>query len=112
MLRNISRLVVLIFTLVAAKQKPFNAKNHKLKSGKASIVFIMTDDQDLHMDSMDNMPLVKKYITDHGTNYQRHYCTTAICCPSRVSLLTGRLSHNTNVTDVGAPYGQLMPEAS
>ncbi|KAK3291894.1 alkaline-phosphatase-like protein [Chaetomium fimeti] len=57
------------------------------------------------MQSLDYMPLVKKHLTDKGTFYKRHYCTTAICCPSRVSLWTGKLAHNTNVTDVNPPHG-------
>jgi N-acetylglucosamine-6-sulfatase len=72
---------------------------------KPNIVFILTDDQDLHMDSLSYMPHLKKNLIDHGTLFQRHYCTIALCCPSRVSLWTGRAAHNTNVTDVNPPYG-------
>ncbi|KAG0645633.1 Arylsulfatase [Hyphodiscus hymeniophilus] len=75
------------------------------QSERPNIVFILTDDQDLHMDSLDYMPLLKKHIIDHGTFYKSHYCSTAICCPSRVTLWTGRNAHNTNVTDVFPPYG-------
>ncbi|KHE84587.1 arylsulfatase [Neurospora crassa] len=70
-----------------------------------NIVFILTDDQDLHLQSLDYLPLLKKYLADEGTTYKRHYCTTAICCPARVSLWTGKQAHNTNVTDVSPPYG-------
>ncbi|KAJ8111105.1 hypothetical protein ONZ43_g5703 [Nemania bipapillata] len=72
---------------------------------RPNIVFILTDDQDLHMQSLDYMPFVKKHLTDHGTSFRRHFCTTALCCPSRVSLWTGKAAHNTNVTDVTPPYG-------
>ncbi|KAK5127400.1 hypothetical protein LTR85_006739 [Meristemomyces frigidus] len=72
---------------------------------KPNIVFILTDDQDLHMDSLSYMPLLKKQLTDHGTSFRRHYCTVALCCPSRVSLWTGKAAHNTNVTDLNPPYG-------
>jgi len=72
---------------------------------RPNIIVILTDDQDLHMDSLNYMPLLKKHVVDQGTSYKRHYCTTAICCPSRVSLWTGRNAHNTNVTDVIPPYG-------
>lgn len=30
----------------------------------------------------------------------------AICCPSRVTLWTGQLAHNTNVTNVNPPWGE------
>jgi len=73
---------------------------------RPNIIVILTDDQDQHLDSVSYMPLLKKHIIDQGTYYKRHYCTTAICCPSRVSLWTGRNAHNTNVTDVVPPYGK------
>lgn len=70
-----------------------------------NFVFILTDDQDSEMKSMDFMPLVQKYLIDEGTSYERHYCTVSICCPSRVNLWTGKAAHNTNVTDLSPPYG-------
>ncbi|KAH8891800.1 Arylsulphatase [Thozetella sp. PMI_491] len=72
---------------------------------RPNIVFILTDDQDYHLNSLDYLPLIKKHLIDKGTHYKRHFCTTAICCPSRVSLWTGKLAHNTNVTDVSPPHG-------
>ncbi|RMZ87574.1 hypothetical protein DV736_g5199, partial [Chaetothyriales sp. CBS 134916] len=74
-------------------------------TGKPNIVFILTDDQDLHLHSLDFMPNVQKQLVEKGTLYERHYATIALCCPSRVSLWTGRAAHNTNVTDVNPPYG-------
>jgi hypothetical protein len=70
-----------------------------------NVVFILTDDQDLHMNSLDYLPYVKKHLLDKGTFYKKHFCTTALCCPSRVTLWTGKAAHNTNVTDVNPPYG-------
>ncbi|KAH8660230.1 alkaline-phosphatase-like protein [Xylariales sp. PMI_506] len=74
-------------------------------SSRPNIVFILTDDQDTHMNSLDYMPRTQKYIIEQGTLFEKHYCTVAICCPSRVNLWTGRMPHNTNVTDVEPPYG-------
>ncbi|KAL2787552.1 Arylsulphatase [Aspergillus keveii] len=70
-----------------------------------NFVFIITDDQDLHLNSLDYMPNVQRLIADEGTVFEKHFCTIAVCCPSRVSLMTGKLAHNTNVTDVTPPYG-------
>jgi hypothetical protein len=75
---------------------------------RPNVVFILTDDQDVQMQSLDYMPLLKHYLFDRGTFYKRHYCTTAICCPARVSLWTGRTAHNTNVTDVSPPHGTVF----
>jgi len=72
---------------------------------KPNILFILTDDQDWHMESLKHMPLLQKYVINEGTLYSNHYCTVALCCPSRVNLWTGRAAHNTNVTDVFPPYG-------
>ena len=84
-----------------------NASSQEVLAGKKqpNIVFILTDDQDLHMESISYMPYLKKHITNFGTTFSRHYCTVALCCPSRVSLWTGKAAHNTNVTDVHPPYG-------
>jgi arylsulfatase A-like enzyme len=57
------------------------------------------------MNSLDHVPLIQKRLIDEGTLFKRHYCTTAVCCPSRASLWTGKLAHNTNVTDLNPPYG-------
>ncbi|RAL02557.1 sulfatase family protein [Aspergillus ibericus CBS 121593] len=72
---------------------------------RPNVIFILTDDQDAHLNSLDYMPYVKKHLLDKGTHYRSHYCTTSVCCPSRVTLWTGKLAHNTNVTDVNPPYG-------
>jgi N-acetylglucosamine-6-sulfatase len=93
-------LVGLCALAVALEQAPL------VPEKRPNIVFILTDDQDLHMDSLDYMPLLQKYIINEGTFYKRHYCSTAICCPSRVTLWTGKYAHNTNVTDVFPPYGE------
>ncbi|KAI4682787.1 uncharacterized protein J4E84_007252 [Alternaria hordeiaustralica] len=75
------------------------------RSSKPNFIFIITDDQDLHLNSLDYQPAVQKYFAQEGTWFKKHFCTVALCCPSRVSLLTGKAAHNTNVTDVSAPYG-------
>lgn len=82
------------------------ALGQSTSNNRPNIVFILTDDQDLHMDSLAYMPYLQKHLVDEGTSYERHYCTIALCCPSRVSLWTGKAAHNTNVTDVSPPYGE------
>jgi N-acetylglucosamine-6-sulfatase len=79
---------------------------------KPNFIFIMTDDQDLHLNSIDYQASVQKHFAQQGTWFKKHFCTVALCCPSRVSLLTGKAAHNTNVTDVSAPYGALKQDPS
>lgn len=57
---------------------------------RPNIVFILTDDQDQHMDSVSYMPYLQKHLISRGVTFSRHYCTVALCCPSRVSLWTGK----------------------
>ena len=78
------------------------------RAGKPNVVFILTDDQDKQMDSLEYMQAVKKLLVEQGISYERHYCTVALCCPSRVNLLTGKMAHNTNVTDLRLPFGELI----
>lgn len=73
---------------------------------KPNIILIITDDQDLQLNSLAYQPAVQKHFWNEGTFFRKHYCTVALCCPSRVSLLTGRAAHNTNVTDVSPPFGE------
>jgi N-acetylglucosamine-6-sulfatase len=73
-----------------------------------NFVFIISDDQDVHLNSLAHMPLLKTYMTEQGTNFSKHYCTVAQCCPSRVTLWTGKAAHNTNVTDVQGPFGMYV----
>lgn len=91
-----------------AAARGFGGQEQQLLSGdkRPNIVFILTDDQDLHMDSLKYMPHTQKLIAEQGTTYSNHFCTVALCCPSRVSLWTGKAAHNTNVTDVNPPHGK------
>jgi N-acetylglucosamine-6-sulfatase len=76
------------------------------KASRPNFILIMTDDQDLLMGSIDYQPAVQKHFKEKGTWFKKHFCTVSLCCPSRVSFLTGQAAHNTNVTDVFAPYGK------
>lgn len=78
------------------------------KDRPKNVVFILSDDQDAAMDSVLYMPLLRKHLAEQGTTFTNHFTTTAICCPSRVSLWTGKQPHNTNVTDVNPPYGKVQ----
>jgi hypothetical protein len=77
----------------------------KTETSRPNIILVLTDDQDLHMDSLSYTPKIQERLIDQGTLYKRHFCTTSVCCPSRASLWTGKLAHNTNVTDLNPPYG-------
>lgn len=50
---------------------------------KPNFVFIMSDDQDVHLKSLDYMKLLRTHMTEDGTHFTKHYCTVAQCCPSQ-----------------------------
>ncbi|KAB8218769.1 alkaline-phosphatase-like protein [Aspergillus novoparasiticus] len=70
-----------------------------------NILFILTDDQGKLIGGLDHMPKLQENLIQKGATYPKHYCSVALCCPSRANLWTGRMPHNTNITDVGLPYG-------
>ncbi|KAI8960102.1 putative arylsulfatase [Daldinia sp. FL1419] len=96
------RVTTLIALLCAISTDTCRAQ---LSRPQPNVVFVLTDDQDVHLSSLDYMPLVQKHLLEQGTRFSSHYATTAVCCPSRVTLWTGKFAHNTNVTDVSPPYG-------
>lgn len=65
---------------------------------KPNIIFIMTDDQDRRLGSTDFQEVLQREIIAKGTEFVNHHSTTAVCCPSRASILRGQLAHNTNVS--------------
>eukprot|EP00746_Dinoflagellata_sp_MGD_P151485 gnl/MRDRNA2_/MRDRNA2_83073_c0_seq1.p1 gnl/MRDRNA2_/MRDRNA2_83073_c0~~gnl/MRDRNA2_/MRDRNA2_83073_c0_seq1.p1 ORF type:complete len:698 (-),score=140.62 gnl/MRDRNA2_/MRDRNA2_83073_c0_seq1:278-2371(-) len=85
---------VLTLSTVAAAKKP-------------NIIFIMTDDQDLEMDSLKYMPHVQQLLAEEGMTFQQHRVNSPICCPSRTTTLTGMCAHSTNVTSVMPPMGSI-----
>lgn len=76
---------------------------HAQTASGPNIVFIMTDDQDKRLGSLDYMPVVQRELVGKGVEFSNHYTTQALCCPSRSSLLRGQQVHNTNITNVVKP---------
>ncbi len=70
-----------------------------------NIIFILTDDQDLLLGSVDYMPLLQKQLIKQGMTFGNHYVTDPLCCPSRASILRGQFPHNTQIIDLFEPGG-------
>jgi len=51
------------------------------------------------------MPYTLSLIANRGVTFNRYYVPYPLCCPSRVSLLTGRYAHNHNVRGNVPPNG-------
>eukprot|EP00041_Stephanoeca_diplocostata_P025266 m.657476 g.657476 ORF g.657476 m.657476 type:complete len:563 (-) comp22713_c0_seq8:2129-3817(-) len=61
---------------------------------KSNIIFLLTDDQDLRLGSMQAMPSARQHLLAGGANISNFFISTPICCPSRAALLAGRYEHN------------------
>ena len=69
---------------------------------KPNILFVLTDDQDVG--SVAQMPNLSSRLVEKGTTFDRAFATTAMCCPSRASILRGQYAHNHRI------WGNLAPE--
>lgn len=51
------------------------------------------------------MPQLNRHLADSGLQLRNFLISTAACCPSRSILMTGRYTHNNNVTSNIEPHG-------
>lgn len=69
-----------------------------------NVIFILTDDQDVMLGSMDPagpMPKTRKLLVEQGAWFDNAFASTPICCPSRAEIQTGRYMHSIKVYDNG-----------
>ena len=76
--------------------------------GRPNIVLIQSDDETRGQFTRKVMPNTKRLLADHGTSFRHYIATTAQCCPSRASLLTGQYAHNDGVTSNAVAYAGLL----
>src|SRR5215207_1716565 len=116
-----SVLALLVALAFATKQESANAagpdrQQTLLPAGvKPNIVVIQTDDQTIDQlyatytppggGPIPAMPNTLASIAGKGMTFNRYYVSYPLCCPSRVSLLTGRYAHNHNVRGNVPPNG-------
>lgn len=73
----------------------------QLPAGKPNIIFIVSDQHRAGLTKrsgypLDTSPTLDK-LADKGIGFDRAYCTTPLCVPSRTSMLTGRWPEATHV---------------
>ncbi len=79
---------------------------------RPSFVVIQTDDQTLDSlyatfgpNRLRAMPNTLDLLAKRGETFNRYYVSYPLCCPSRVSLMTGRYAHNNGVKGNIQPNG-------
>jgi arylsulfatase A-like enzyme len=60
--------------------------------GQSNVVLILTDDQ--RHDTLSTMPTVRTQLAAKGVTFPQAVVVNPLCCPSRVSILTGLYSHS------------------
>jgi arylsulfatase A-like enzyme len=70
-----------------------------------NIVLIQTDDQTASQLTWKAMPKTRRLLARHGATFSDYIATTAECCPSRASLITGQYAHNHGVFSSGQGEG-------
>jgi arylsulfatase A-like enzyme len=71
-------------------------------AAQPNIVFVLTDD--LAPNLLQFMPRVQQ-MRRQGVEFSKFFVTDSACCPSRATLLTGKLPHNTGVLRNVPPLG-------
>src|SRR6476660_4378184 len=109
-----SLLLLLAGLVLANAQSAGAARSSAFPPERPSFVVIQTDDETLdELYSVFNaggveipaMPNTLSLIAGRGITFNRYYVSYPLCCPSRVSLLTGRYAHNHNVRGNVQPEG-------
>ena len=104
MSNNISRRDFLKISGLTLGSLSFRHLIPQAKPLNPNIFIILSDDQ--RYDTMDYMPRTKARILDEGVTFTNAFCTTPLCAPSRVSILTGMYAHNHGVHNNGDQYTQ------
>src|SRR5688500_5661067 len=68
---------------------------------RPNILFVLLDDARYEgiVDRAGVLPKTKRWLVEGGTNFDRGYATTSLCCPERATIWSGRLPHNHRVFD-------------
>ncbi|XP_073183984.1 N-acetylglucosamine-6-sulfatase isoform X3 [Lepidochelys kempii] len=66
---------------------------------KPSVVLILADDQDVCLGGMIPLKKTSALIAEMGISFSNAYVPSALCCPSRASILTGKYPHNHHVVN-------------
>ncbi|EDM16551.1 rCG48973 [Rattus norvegicus] len=66
---------------------------------RPNVLLLLTDDQDAELGGMTPLKKTKALIGEKGMTFSSAYVPSALCCPSRASILTGKYPHNHHVVN-------------
>ena len=76
---------------------------HPAPSGAPNVVVVLTDDQ--RVGDVRVMSVVKRELAAKGVTFAHNFATYPLCCPSRVTFMTGKYAHNHGVETNDPPRG-------
>jgi arylsulfatase A-like enzyme len=66
---------------------------------RPNVILFITDDQTAGTVSRETMPTTWRWMWHGGRTYPNFSISDPLCCPSRMTIMTGRYAHNTGVID-------------
>jgi arylsulfatase A-like enzyme len=75
------------------------------KTNRPNIVFILTDDLDAELGTINYMPHLQELLVAQGLTVDDFFISQPICCPSRATFLRGQYTHNHGVYRNDQPNG-------
>ena len=72
---------------------------------RPNIIFILVDDLDAKLGTIDYMPYLQELMIDEGLSLDDFLITNSICCPSRATFLRGQYTHCHEVFTNRLPEG-------
>ncbi len=96
---NIFKLYLLALVFLANALTGHTQSPH---TGSPNIIFILTDDYASNL--VDFMPNLKA-MQQEGVTFSNYFVSNSLCCPSRSSIYTGMLPHNSGVQTNTNPNG-------
>lgn len=78
-------------TALASRTKAVPSPTTPLASNQPNIIVVLTDD--MRADELRYLPAVRR-LAHSGVTFTRALSADSLCCPTRATLLTGKLAHN------------------
>lgn len=75
------------------------------RGDRPNIIFILTDDLDLKLGTIQYMPHLQESLVSQGLTVETFFISQPFCCPSRATFLRGQYTHNHRIYGNNPPNG-------